>query len=72
LVSFSSYDQLDDSVVSQISKDGTGIAVQDEFMGGEEWTSTIEEDLIRMEVHFIFFFIFFHFFPIFCLTKIRP
>ena len=72
MVSFSSYDQLDDSVVSQISKDGTGIAVQDEFMGGEEWTSTIEEDLIRMEVHFIFFSIFFHFFPIFCLTKIRP
>ena len=64
MVSFSSYDQLDDSVVSQISKDGTGIAVQDEFMGGEEWTSTIEEDLIRMEVHFIFFFIFFHFFPL--------
>ena len=52
----SSYDQLDDSVVSQISKDGTGIAVQDEFMGGEEWTSTIEEDLIRMEVYILILF----------------
>ena len=41
------YDQLDDSVVSTCSQGGS--AVQDSFMGGEEWTSTILEDLIRME-----------------------
>jgi len=41
------YDQLDDILVSACSRGDS--AVQDDFMGGVEWTTTILDDLVRME-----------------------
>lgn len=44
------YDQLDENVVEACSGvTTTCCGVQNEFMGGKEWSQTIEEDLIRMD-----------------------